>query len=59
MPIDLTLARNDIAYRVNSTGAIVNSAVVGSGGAVLTTPIVNNPWGGAFRSNRRPDVVPG
>ena len=58
MPIDLTLARNDIAYRVDSTGAIVNSPVV-SGGAVLTTPIINNPYGGAFRNNRRPDVVAG
>ncbi len=59
LPIDLTLTRNDIAYRVNATGAIVNSPVVGSDGTVLTTAIVNNPWGGAFRSNRRPDAVPG
>ena len=58
MPIDLTLARNDIAYRVNSTGAIVNSPLV-SGGTVLTTPIINNPYGGAFRNNRRPDMVGG
>jgi hypothetical protein len=58
LPIDVTVARNDIAYRVNSTGQISNSPVV-SGGTVLTTAIVNNPWGGAFRSNRRPDVVYG
>jgi hypothetical protein len=25
----------------------------------MTTPIVNNPYGGAFRSNRRPSVVAG
>ncbi len=59
LPIDVTLARNDIAYRVNSTGAIVNSQVLASDGTILTTPIVNNPYGGAFRSNRRPDVVAG
>ncbi|MFB3778932.1 MAG: carboxypeptidase regulatory-like domain-containing protein [Bryobacteraceae bacterium] len=58
LPIDLTLARNDIAYRVDSTGEIVNSPIV-SGGTVLTTPIINNPYGGAFRNNRRPDVVAG
>ena len=31
----------------------------GADGTVLTTAIVNNPYGGAFRSNRRPDVVAG
>ena len=59
LPIDLTLSRNDIVYRVNSTGAIVGSPQVASDGTILTTPIVNNPYGGAFRSNRRPDVAPG
>lgn len=58
LPVDVTIARNDIAYRVNGSGAIVDQPVV-SGGQVLTTPIVNNPYGGAFRSNRRPSVVPG
>ena len=59
MPIDLTIARDDIAYRVNSTGAYVQKPIVASDGTVLTTAIVNNPWGGAFRNNRRPDMVPG
>jgi len=60
LPIDLTLARNDIAYVVNSTGAIVDSPIVDkASGAILTTPIINNPYGGAFRSNRRPSVVAG
>ena len=58
LPIDVTLARNDIAYRVNATGRIVDAPIV-SNGAILTTPVVNNPWGGAFRSNRRPSVVAG
>ncbi len=59
LPIDLTIARNDVAYRVNATGAIVDQPQVASDGTILTTPIVNNPWGGAFRNNRRPDVVAG
>jgi hypothetical protein len=59
MPIDLTLARNDIAYRVNSTGAVVSNPIVAADGTVLTTAMVNNPYGGAFRSNRRPDVISG
>jgi len=58
LPIDLTLARNDIAYVVNSTGAVVDQPMV-SNGLILTTPVVNNPYGGAFRSNRRPSVVVG
>ncbi|MCX6625005.1 MAG: hypothetical protein NTY38_28880, partial [Acidobacteria bacterium] len=58
LPVDLTMARNDLAYQVNSTGQFVTSAVV-QNGTVLTTPIINNPYGGAFRSNRRPNVVAG
>ena len=58
MPIDVTLARNDLAYVVNSTGQFVNSPIV-QGTNVLTTAIINNPYGGAFRNNRRPDVVAG
>jgi len=55
LPIDITMVRNDIVYRVNSTGQYVGSAI----DAVQTTPVVNNPWGGAFRNNRRPSIVPG
>lgn len=58
LPIDITISRPDIVYRVNSTGQYVNGAVV-SGGVVQTTAVVNNPYGGAFRNNRRPDVVLG
>jgi hypothetical protein len=58
LPIDVTMVRNDIAYRVNATGQIVSSPIV-TGGQVMTTAIVNNPYGGAFRSNRRPNVVAG
>src|SRR5437764_12467809 len=28
-------------------------------GVVMTTPVIDNPYGGAFRNNRRPTVVPG
>jgi hypothetical protein len=59
LPIDITMVRNDVVYRVNSTGQIVASPQVDASGSVLTTPVVNNPWGGAFRNNRRPSVVPG
>ena len=58
LPIDLTIARNDIAYRMNSTGQIVDQPIVQSG-TVMTTPLINNPFGGAFRSNRRPSVIAG
>jgi hypothetical protein len=58
IPMDITISRPDIVYQVVSTGQYVSSPVV-SGTAVLTVPVINNPWGGAFRSNRRPDVVPG
>lgn len=58
LPIDLTIARNDIAYRINSTGQIVDGPIV-SNGQILTTPVINNPYGGAFRSNRRPSMVAG
>lgn len=58
LPIDVTLARNDLAYRVNATGQYVNSPIV-TGGVPQTTAIINNPYGGAFRNNRRPNVVAG
>jgi hypothetical protein len=59
LPIDITMARNDVAYRVNSTGRIVDAPIKAADGAFLTTPVVNNPYGGAFRSNRRPSAVAG
>jgi hypothetical protein len=56
LPIDVTLARNDLAYVMN--GNVLNSPVV-SNNQVLTTAVVNNPYGGAFRNNRRPSVIAG
>lgn len=58
LPIDVTIARNDVAYLVNSTGQVVSNPIL-SGTTMLTTPVINNPYGGAFRNNRRPDMVAG
>jgi hypothetical protein len=45
-------------YQVNATGAYVSAPIV-TNGVVQTTAVINNPFGGAFRNNRRPDVVAG
>jgi hypothetical protein len=58
LPIDVTISRPDLAYQVISTGQYVASPIV-QGTDVLTVPVINNPYGGAFRSNRRPNVVAG
>jgi len=58
LPVDISIARNDIAYRDTRTGAFVNSPIVSSG-QVFSVPVINNPYGGAFRNNRRPNVVAG
>ncbi len=58
LPVDVTLGRNDIVYQVNGTNTFVNAPRV-TDGVVLTTPVINNPYGGAFRNNRRPNVVAG
>ena len=59
LPIDLTMARNDIVYTVKATGQFVAAPIVDANGNILTTPVINNPYDGAFRSNRRPNVVSG
>jgi hypothetical protein len=58
LPVDITLARADLAYLVNGSSTWVTSPQV-SGTQVLTTAVINNPYGGAFRNNRRPNVVAG
>lgn len=57
-PVEVLVTRNDVVYRDNRTGAIVNSPIVVDGRAV-TTAMINTPGGGASRGVRRPDVVPG
>jgi hypothetical protein len=58
LPMDVTLSRPDIVYQVNGTNQFVQAPIV-MNGDVMTTPVIDNPYGGAFRSNRRPTVVPG
>lgn len=59
LPIDVTIARNDLAYYVPSTGKYYNSVQRDAAGNVISQAVINNPYGGAFRSNRRPNVVSG
>lgn len=54
LPVDITLSRPDIISRVDATGQYVTTFTAGT-----TTAVINNPYGGAFRNNRRPDVVAG
>ncbi len=58
LPMDITLTRPDLVYQVNGSNTYVSSPIV-TGGVVQTTAVINNPYGGAFRSNRRPSVVAG
>jgi len=55
LPVDLTMARNDIAWFDPATG-LYSSAKPSTGSPIA---VINNPYGGAFRSNRRPSVVSG
>lgn len=58
LPIDVTMSRPDIVWRINGTNTYVNAlSNVPAGGSA--TAVINNPWGGAFRNNRRPSVVAG
>lgn len=59
LPVDVEVVRPAIVYRNNVTGAISTSPVLGAGGAVLTTPLVNVPGGGQSRNVERPDLIPG
>jgi hypothetical protein len=58
LPIDVTVSRPDIVYQINGTNQFVQAPVV-TNGVVMTTPVIDNPFGGAFRSNRRPSVAEG
>jgi len=59
LPIDIEIARAAVVYRNNTTGVITTSPVLGAGGVILTTPVVNVPGGGQSRNVARPDLVPG
>ena len=58
LPIDVTISRPDIVYQINGTNQFVQAPIV-TNGVVTTTPVIDNPFGGAFRNNRRPSVVAG
>ena len=52
LPVDVTLSRPDIVWQ-GQDGKYFTSNPGGG------TAVINNPWGGAFRNNRRPSVVAG
>jgi carboxypeptidase family protein len=52
IPIPVLITRPDIAF-VDAAGNVFNNAAAG------LRPVVNVPGGGASRSTRRPDLIPG
>jgi hypothetical protein len=52
LPVPVLIGRNDIVY-VDAAGIVWNNAAVGR------TAVINTPGGGASRSTRRPDLIPG
>jgi hypothetical protein len=52
LPVPVLIGRNDIVY-IDGAGVVWNNAAVGR------TAVINTPGGGASRSTRRPDLVPG
>jgi hypothetical protein len=52
LPIDVLVTRPDVAY-IDGSGAVFTSPAAGR------TAVINTPGGGASRSTRRPNLVPG
>ena len=52
LPVPVLIGRNDIVY-VDAAGIVWNNAAAGR------TAMINTPGGGASRSTRRPDLIPG
>ena len=52
LPIDVLVTRPDVAY-VDASGAVFGAPAAGR------TAVINTPGGGASRSTRRPNLVPG
>jgi len=52
LPVPVLIGRNDIVY-VDGGGVVWNNAAVGR------TAVINTPGGGASRSTRRPNLIPG
>ena len=58
LPLDIRITRPDIVYRDTRNNAIVNAPIL-VGGAPVTQPVINVPYGGNSRDVRFPDVLPG
>ena len=58
LPVDVTLSRPDIVWNIDGTNTFVNALSNVPAGQTATA-VINNPYGGAFRNNRRPNVVAG
>jgi hypothetical protein len=58
VPVDVTLSRPDIVWQIDGTNTFVNALSNVPAGQTATA-VINNPYGGAFRNNRRPSVVAG
>jgi hypothetical protein len=58
VPIDVLIARPDLAYRDTRDGSIYANPVI-AGGQVVTVPVVNTLGGGNSRNVRRPNVAAG
>jgi len=58
LPVDVTISRPDIVWQINGTNTFVNALSNVPAGQTATA-VINNPAGGAFRNNRRPNVVAG
>jgi hypothetical protein len=52
LPVPVLIGRNDVVY-VDAAGVVWNNAAAGR------TAVINTPGGGASRSTRRPDLIPG
>jgi len=52
LPVPVLVGRNDIVY-MDAAGVVWNNA------AADRTAVINTPGGGASRSTRRPDLIPG
>ena len=52
LPVPVLIGRNDVVY-VDGAGIVWNNAAAGR------TAVINTPGGGASRSTRRPNLIPG
>ena len=58
LPINVVMTRANVVYLDNQNGQYYQNPVL-SGGAVVSTPVINIPGGGQSRGIQRPDLVSG